>query len=111
VDDHAQRLARRLDLAHGELRIVRAHRADPREDRAGPRAPAVAVAPRLGTGDPLRTSIGKRGAPIECSGHLEPHPGPAARDAREKTDVEFALLLLQQTVLETHTRRGEALAS
>src|SRR6185503_10406746 len=43
VDDDAQRLARRLDVAHGEARVIRLDRTDPGQDRAGTRAPAMAV--------------------------------------------------------------------
>ncbi|KVP39340.1 hypothetical protein WJ88_01340 [Burkholderia ubonensis] len=41
VDQHAPRLARRVDAAHVQLRIVGQHRADAGQDRAGPRAYAV----------------------------------------------------------------------
>ncbi len=44
VDDHAQRLARGLDQAHVEPRIVVAHGADAGQHRAGALAPGVAVA-------------------------------------------------------------------
>src|SRR5205823_5706266 len=111
IDDDPQRLARRIDLAHRELRIVGAHRADAGEDRAGARAPAMAVAPRLGAGNPLRVSIGKRRAAVERRGDLHPHPGPAARDARDEADVELARLLRKQPVLEANAGSHESFAN
>ena len=38
VDDHAQRLPRRLHLANGELRVVGTHGADSRQQSASARA-------------------------------------------------------------------------
>jgi len=58
------------------------------------------VAASGGAGNPLGTSIGERGAPIECRGRLEPHPGSTACDAGQKSDVDLPRSVFQQAVLE-----------
>src|SRR5213075_1983834 len=103
--------ARRLDLAHRELRVVGLHGADAGEDRAGARPPVMAVAPGFGAGDPLRAAIFQGGAPIERRGDLEAHPGPAPRHARHEADIELARLVLQQSVLERDSSRAQALGA
>ena len=84
VDHHAQRLTRRADLAHGQLRIVVAHCADPGQHRARARAPVMAVAARRRARNPLdscRCSMPscRRGSPrFSCASR-------AARASRANT--------------------------
>src|SRR5437870_2668135 len=111
VHDHAQRLARRLDIAHREPGVVGGDRADPRQYGAGASPPAMPVAPRLRSRDPLGFAVGKRGAAIERGRHLEPHPRPAARHARDEADVQLAGLVLEQTVLERDAGANESFAA
>src|SRR5205814_1507811 len=59
VDDDLERLTRRLDLPHGQLRIVLPHRADARYDGAGARTPAVPA--RNGCRAPASRTASRRG--------------------------------------------------
>jgi hypothetical protein len=96
VDEDLERLARRLDRPHRELRIVVFHRADAGENGAGARTPAVPVRARFRTGNPLTPAVGERGLAVKRGGDLHAHPRPATRHARDKPDVRFARLVLQQ---------------
>src|SRR6266480_6410282 len=69
------------------------------------------VAPRRRSRDPLRFAVGKRGAAIKRGRHLEPHPRPAARHARDEADVQLAGLVLKQAVLERDTGADESFAA
>ena len=81
VDHDALRLARRRHRAHRELRIVLPHGADAGQDRAGARAPAMAVGARHLAGDPLRSR--RRRAP--CGRRGSPRPSSAPTDVRAST--------------------------
>src|SRR5258706_389288 len=111
VDDDAQRLARRLHLAHGKARIVCLYGADAGEHGAGASAPAVAVPARLGSRDPLRRPIRQRAAPIERRRRLQANPRPAARHARHEADVQLARRFLHQPVLDADAGRRERRAA
>jgi hypothetical protein len=86
VDDHAARLARRVDAAHGQLRIVGLDGADAGQDRAGAGAPGVAVGARLRAGDPLALAAVQRRGAVQAGRRLQAHPRPAAR-MREKKPI------------------------
>ena len=92
----APRLPRRRDRAHGELRVVLPHGADAGEDRAGARAPAMAVGARGLAGDPLALAVRERRAAVEARRDLHAHPRPAARHARDEADVQLARFVGQQ---------------
>src|SRR5205085_11328586 len=111
VDNHAQRLARRRDLPHGELRVVGAYGADAGKDGASSGAPAMSVAPRIRAGDPLRSTVTQSGAAIERCRDLEADPRSLARHARDEADVELARLVLEQAVLEGDARRAQGFAT
>src|SRR6185312_4025984 len=111
VDDHPQRLARRVDFPHREPRIIRRDRADAGEQRAGAGAPAVPVAPRLWTGDPLRGAVRERAATVERGGDLEANPRPAALHPRQEAEIELARLPLEQAMLEADARGRERVAA
>ncbi len=95
-----QRLARRSDAAHGELRIVLPHGADAGHHRARARAKAVPVGARRLAGDPLALAAGERGAAVEARRHLHPHPRAAARHPRNEAGVELARLALHEPDLD-----------
>ena len=113
VDDHPQRLARGGDVAHGQARIVVAHRADAGQDGAGAGPPAVAVAACVGAGDPLAAAVVQGRLAIQAGRHLQAQPGTTAGHARDETDIQFARLVLQQTACRFDAGRpqqGEATA-
>ena len=90
VDDDPPRLSRRRHRAHRQLRVVLQHGADAGQDRAGARAPRVAVGARLGAGDPLALAVDQRGAAVEAGGELDAHPRTAAASRDDEPDVELA---------------------
>src|SRR6185369_895806 len=90
IDDHAQRLAHRLDEAHVEPRVVVAHGADARQHRSGALAPGVAVGARRRAGDPLARAVGERAAAVERNRDLHAQPRPAALHPGHEADVELA---------------------
>ncbi len=62
------------------------------------------VLPRRLPGDPLAPAVRERGAPVEARRDLHAHPGPAARHAGDKTDVELARLVLHKPVFDRNPR-------
>src|SRR5207248_7971803 len=90
IDDDLERLPRRIDTAHVELRVVVPHRAEAGQDRAGARPPAMPVCASRFAGDPLALAVRERGAAVEARGNLHAYPGPAAGHPRDESDVEFA---------------------
>src|SRR5882762_6334335 len=107
IDDDLEGLPGRVDAAHVELRVVVPHRAEAGENRAGARAPAMAVLARGLPGDPLALAVGERSAPVEARRDLHAHPEPPARHTGEKPDVELARLLLHQPLFDRNTRRAQ----
>ena len=95
VDDDAARLARRLDGAHVQLRIVRLDRADARQDGAGARAPGMAVGTRLWPRDPLALPIVQGRHAVQAGRRFHAHPRLAALHARKETDIHFICLVGQ----------------
>jgi hypothetical protein len=93
VDEHPQRLTRRVDQAHVHLRIIGLDGADAGQHRARTSAPCVPVAPCLFGGDPLRAAIFECRLAVEARCDLHPHPGTAADHAREKTLIELGRLV------------------
>ena len=107
VDDHAQRLPRRRDVADGELRIVGEHRPGAGHHRAGTGAEAMAVLARRLAGDPLALSTRERGAPIETRGDLHPDPRAPARHPRDVAGVELARLGFHEPELDGDARLAQ----
>jgi hypothetical protein len=72
----------RFDLAHIELRIIVAHGADAGQDGTGAGAPAMAVTPGIGAGDPLADAIVQCCLAVQAGRRLQAQPG-APRVMRE----------------------------
>jgi hypothetical protein len=77
-------------VPHIEAGIVGQHRAGSSQDGTGAPTPGVTVTARFRPCDPTAASIGKRGAPIERDGGLQPHPRSLPAHAGEEADVQFA---------------------
>ena len=68
---------------------------------------------RLGPGDPLRTAITQRRAPVQAHAHFQLHPRALALNAGEETSVQLTGRLTHQSHLDLDTGRfefGDALA-
>jgi hypothetical protein len=102
IDDHAERLARCRDIAHGELRIVAQHGADARQDRARPGAIGVAIRACRRSGDPAAFTAPQRRATVETRRELGAQPRPSARHARHEADIERLCFRLKQADVEAH---------
>ena len=112
VDDDAQRLPRRRDIARTvscgsscstvptPVRIAQA-----RARHAWPSARAAA--PVIHWLSPFD----ERRAAVEAGGELHAHPRPAARHARDEADVEFARLVLAQAEVDVDAGRAQAVAA
>ncbi|KAG0163496.1 hypothetical protein DFQ30_011482, partial [Apophysomyces sp. BC1015] len=104
VDQHAQRLARRIHRAYRHVRVVLAHRADAGEDRACAGAPCMPVSARGAGGDPLALAARQCGAPVQCRRELEPDPRNAARHPRHETDIQLLGLVREQPAAHVDAR-------
>ena len=96
VDDDAARLARRVDRAHAQLRIVVLDGADAGDDGAGARAPEVAVVARRLAGDPLAFAVVQGGLAVQAGGRFHAYPGRALLHTLEEADVHFMSGVLHQ---------------
>ena len=92
---------------HGELWIVRQHRAGTGQDRPGTRPPVLHVQPRGLAADPLGLAAGECAAPVDAGRQLHPQPGAAAHQPREVAAVEFARLRLHQAAGDLDAGRGQ----
>ena len=108
VDDHAQRLARRVDQPHVEARVVVEHGAYAGQQRAGALAPGVAVGASGFAGDPLALAVLERGAAVERHCRLQPDPGPLPLHAREETDVQLARRIGLRAAVDDDAGRAQA---
>src|SRR5438067_686333 len=111
VDDHAQRLPRRLDLTYAELRIILPHGANAGENRGRPSAPAMAVGAGGLSRDPLALSVAERGAAIEARGNLQTHPWPAGFDALDPTAIELTRFILEQANVDGDSGCSETICA
>src|SRR5450631_1457265 len=111
IDDDLERLARRVDIAHRQARIVLAHRADSRQDCAGARTPAVAIGARGSAGDPLAHAVRERGATVETGRNLQSQPWPPRLHALDPTRVEIARLGFAQPDFDRDTRGVQAVGT
>ena len=107
INHDLQRLPRRLDRAHGQSRIVLQHGADPGEDRAGPRTPAMPVGARCLAGDPLALAVRERGPPVEARRDLHAHPRSAFGEPFDPADVQLTRFVLEQSCSHGDARRLE----
>ncbi len=108
IDHHFQRLPQIpgepiIHTAHVELRIVAANGADPGQNGAGARAPAMSVLPGRRPGQPLAGAIAQRCLAVEAGGQFHAQPRPRTRHPCDKADVEFSGLDLEQPTLGQHT--------
>ena len=92
VHNHQPRLARRVDVAHIEQRVVAENRADAGQNRAGPCPPMLAIGPRRIGGNPLAFTVVQRRRTVQRHSRLEPDPRLLAHHAAEKTDIQFSRL-------------------
>ena len=78
-----------LAQTHVHTRVVGQHGAGTGQHRTGARAPALHIGACVRAGDPLRGTIGQRGAPVQAGRQLDPHERPALLDPGEKPDVQL----------------------
>ncbi len=62
----------------------------------------MAVVARRLAGNPLAAAVVQRGAAVERGGHLDTHPGQAARHPIDKADVELACFFFEQAATHVH---------
>ena len=108
IDHHPQGLTRGFNFAHIHLRIVRQHRTDTGKNSARTRAPLLHILTRRRAGDPLRYAVIQRSLAIQTRRRFQPHPGPAARHARDEADIQLARRLLHQAAFDRHPRLLQA---
>ena len=71
-----------------KARIVFKDGANASEDGACPRAPSMAISPRLGTRDPLALAILQGSLTVQACGNLHSHPRFLTRHATQKAWIQ-----------------------
>ena len=105
VQDDAQRLADGGKLPHVQTRIVVQHRADSGEYGATLGALPLHVRPRFFARNPLAPSVRQGSFPVQAGGNFQRNKRAAAFDARQKSSIEGACFIGQQTALHADAGR------